>query len=77
MNIAAVNSRVDFDVDINEIEREYGFEELPEGEELFTFESGKSYPIKINPSGMEILSPFSFVDKLEIIREEIYDDGSC
>ena len=41
---------------------------------LYSFESGPSHPIGINNSGMSIMSPFGFVSKIEIVREELYDD---
>lgn len=42
---------------------------------MYTFETGNSYQISVNNSGVKIYSPFEFVEKLEIIREELYDDG--
>lgn len=42
---------------------------------LYSFDSGRSYPIGLNNSGMNIESPFAFANKLEIIREELYDDA--
>ncbi|MBQ6932829.1 MAG: hypothetical protein IJN37_00435 [Clostridia bacterium] len=43
---------------------------------MYTFETGNSYQISVNNSGVKIYSPFEFVEKLEIIREELYDDGN-
>lgn len=41
---------------------------------MYTFEAGNSYFVPLNKSGEEIISPFSFVEKLQILREELYDD---
>ncbi len=41
---------------------------------MYTFESGNTYPVQVNHSGVTIDSPFGFVDRLEIVREELYDD---
>lgn len=41
---------------------------------LYSFETGESYPVGINNSGMTMQSPFSFASKIEIVREELYDD---
>jgi len=46
----------------------------PEKNPLYTFESEVAYPIPVNNSGLNIDSPLSFAKKLEIVREELYDD---
>ncbi len=48
----------------------------PEESKWYAFECGMDYLIGINNSGMTLKSPFSFAKKIEIIREEIYDDES-
>ena len=48
----------------------------PAKSNMYTFETGNSYQISVNNSGVKIYSPFEFVEKLEIIREELYDDGN-
>lgn len=40
---------------------------------LYTLEYGHSFDIPLNNSGAKIQSPFDFVDKLELTREELYD----
>ena len=47
----------------------------PAKSSMYTFEMGNSYQISVNNSGVKIYSPFEFVEKLEIVREELYDDG--
>lgn len=48
---------------------------LPPAEcRLYSFEAGESYSVGINNSGMTIQSPLSFASKIEILREELYDD---
>ncbi len=42
---------------------------------LYTFELGNKYPVPVNNTGDTIDSPFNFVEKIEIIREDLYDDG--
>ena len=46
----------------------------PQVNELYTFESGGAYPVPINHSGSTIKSPFGFIKRLDIVREELYDD---
>jgi hypothetical protein len=46
----------------------------PAENKLYSFASGISCTIGINHSGMTLQSPFSFVNRIEIIREELYDD---
>ena len=46
----------------------------PTQNSMYTFESGNVYPVAVNNSGIVIDSPFEFADKLEIVREELYDD---
>ncbi len=46
----------------------------PTESKMYTFEFGSSYPVEVNNSGMFIDAPFSFIEKLEIVREELYDD---
>ena len=41
---------------------------------LYMFASEKEYPIDINRSGITMLSPFAFANKIEIVREELFDD---
>ena len=46
----------------------------PTESKMYTFEFGSSYPVEINTSGTFIEAPFSFIKRLEIVREELYDD---
>jgi len=42
---------------------------------MYTFETSSSYAVPVNNSGETVDSPFCFAEKLEIIREELYDDN--
>ncbi len=46
----------------------------PQENKLYIFETGESYPVAVNNSGMTMESPYRFGRKIEIVREEIYDD---
>jgi len=46
----------------------------PQKNYLYTFESGKDYSIPLNESGDEIISPFGFVKRFNIDREELFND---
>lgn len=43
---------------------------------LYSLETGSMYDIEVNRSGMKINTPFAFISKLELIREELYDDDN-
>ena len=43
---------------------------------LYSLETGNMYDIEVNKSGMKINTPFAFISKLELIREELYDDDN-
>lgn len=45
----------------------------PQHNFLYTFESGKSYAVPLNETGEVVYSPFEFVVKLNIDREELFD----
>ncbi len=45
----------------------------PQINPIYTFESGMSYPIPVNTTGDMVESPFGFVGRLRIEREELYD----
>lgn len=46
----------------------------PGENKLYTLDAGEEYEIEVNNSGMKLLAPFPFAEKIEIVREEIYDD---
>ena len=46
----------------------------PADNKLYVFEAGKYSPVEINHSGLTMQSPYSFTKKIEILREELYDD---
>jgi len=48
----------------------------PTKNNMYTFETGSSYSVPVNNSGVTIESPFCFVEKLVIVREELYDDNN-
>lgn len=58
-----VGNRIDVDVTV-----------LPAENRMYALESGKEHDIEVNNSGFMIRSPFAFVRKIEITREELYDD---
>ncbi len=72
----AVAYHLDIDLDSSFVDGEVHMNTslLPSKNPIYTFNSDKKYDISINNSGLTIQSPFAFVKKLEIIREEIYDD---
>ena len=41
---------------------------------MYTFEVEQSYLVEVNKSGYMISSPFSFAERIEITKEELYDD---
>lgn len=45
----------------------------PQNNYLYTFENGKEYVVPLNETGEEIISPFEFVRKFNIDREELFD----
>lgn len=47
--------------------------EPAERNSFFTLESGDEYRVPINDNGEYIISPLSFVEKVEIAREELYE----
>ena len=40
---------------------------------LYTLTDGSIYPVAVNQSGLTIDSPFSFTNRIDIVREELYD----
>ena len=44
-----------------------------EDKTLFSLETGESYQAELNNSGHSLYSPFSFIEGLSIVREELYD----
>ena len=42
---------------------------------LYTFDNVGSWPVDVNSSGDVIESPFAFINKIRIEREELYDDA--
>lgn len=45
----------------------------PQNNYLYTFENGKEYVVPLNETGEEVISPFEFVKKFNIDREELFD----
>ena len=41
---------------------------------LYSIEAEKNHEVEINKSGVHISSPFVFISKFELVREELYDD---
>lgn len=46
----------------------------PAHSNMYTFETGGAYSVEVNKTGETIVSSFAFVDAIEIVREELYDD---
>lgn len=47
----------------------------PKTNRLYTFEHNKEYYIPLNYTGDKVKSPFGYIDRLIIEREELFDDG--
>ena len=43
---------------------------------LYSFDVGKDYVVPLNHTGVDISSPFGFIERFEIEREEVYDDAN-
>lgn len=43
---------------------------------LYSFDVGKDYVVPLNQIGVSISSPFGFIERFEIEREEVYDDAN-
>lgn len=67
---------VDFDYSVDDMESMMDISSSPTENTLYTFETGGSYHVPLNTSGEFLDSPFGFAEKLEITREELYDDHS-
>ena len=46
----------------------------PAENDLYSIENGVSHPIEVNRSGMVINAPISFASRIEITREELYEN---
>lgn len=70
----ALHLDVDFVSKRPETRMEIDFSVSPAENKLYMFESGESYPVVVNNSGMSLKSPYPFAKRIEIVREELYDD---
>lgn len=66
---------VDFDSEAAHSKFDVLMEQTPFAEPLYTFESRTSYEVNVNESGEFIKSPFGFVKRVIIEREELFDDA--
>ena len=41
---------------------------------LYSFDVGKDFVVPLNRIGSDIESPFGFIERIEIEREEVYDN---
>ena len=41
---------------------------------LYSFETGQKFEVEMNKTGMKVISPYTFINKFELVREELYDD---
>lgn len=46
----------------------------PVNNKAYAFDAQTLYPVAINSSGMTMESPYPFASRIEIVREELYDD---
>lgn len=46
----------------------------PADNKAYAFDTQTPHPVAINNSGMDMESPYPFASRLEIVREELYDD---
>lgn len=46
----------------------------PAENKIYAFDAQAAYSVAINSSGMTMESPYAFASRIEIIREELYDD---
>lgn len=60
-----VNEEIAVDVMITPVESKW-----------YCVEAGKNHEVEINRSGVNIVSPYAFISKFELIREELYDDDN-
>ena len=65
---------VDFTSKRPETRVELDITQTPFESKLYTINSGDLYPVAVNNSGMNMHSPFDFIARIEIDREELYDD---
>ena len=69
----AFNLDVSFDVD-DELNYAVDFSINPQLSSIYSFNSRKNKEIPVNKSGDHINSPFDFVNKINLEREDIYDE---
>ena len=65
---------LDYDLPVSEEKYMVNLMDDPSENALYTFDVGNTYPVSVNRTGFTIDSPFDFITKLEILREELYDD---
>ena len=70
----AFHMNVDFSSKRPESRMEIDITSSPVENKLYAFEIGPAYPVAVNNSGMTIESPYPFAKRIEIVREELYDD---
>ena len=66
---------LDFDSDLSEREADFGNQDIQAIRESISFYGDELYPVEINNSGVELQSPFPFIERLEISREELYGNA--
>ena len=69
LNVDFTSKRTDVKVDVD-------VSVAPSENKLYALEVGNSYDVEVNNSGMKVQSPFNFTERIEILREELYDDES-
>lgn len=71
----AYHLRLDYDAPVSEESYKVNIMDEPSENGLYTFDMGSIYPVSVNRTGFSINSPFGFITRLEILREELYDDN--
>lgn len=53
---------------------EFNMDVEPADNRLYSFYTGKNYECELNKTGDKVVTPFEFVEKLVLVREELYDE---
>ncbi|MGN1251004.1 MAG: hypothetical protein ACI4XW_13095, partial [Candidatus Spyradocola sp.] len=72
---AALHVKVDMS-SVDVIDRIDDFNGDVDYDSLYCFDVGKDFRVPLNRIGISIASPFGFVERIEIEREEVYDHAA-
>lgn len=70
----AVYVKFDYD-DSDREEIDYNSDNVPDLKTLFSISTDKVHKIPVNDSGNFMSTKYNFIEKIEVIREELYDDN--